>query len=88
MEQLRKVVAEDKALSDLFLRAFLARRSILIEAAAGIRVIGSRFSEDTRRLREFLARNRIPHQWTDVEKDTGADALLETLGLEPNQPRS
>ncbi len=85
VEELRKVVAEDKALSDLFLRAFLARRSILIEAAAGIRVIGSRFSDDARRLREFLARNRIPHQWTDVEKDAGADALLETLGLEPDQ---
>ncbi len=34
--------------------AFLARRSILIELGAGVRVIGSRFSRDTRRLREFL----------------------------------
>ena len=83
VEQLRTVVAEDKALSDLILRAFIARRSILIEAGAGISVIGSRFSRDTRRLHEFLARNRIPYQWTDVERDAGADALLDTLGVQP-----
>ena len=83
VEQLRTVVAEDKALSDLILRAFIARRSILIEARAGISVIGSRFSSDTRRLHEFLARNRIPYQWTDVEQDTGAEALLKTLGVQP-----
>jgi len=85
VEQLRAVVAEDKALSDLIMRAFIARRSILIEARAGISVIGSRFSKDTRRLQEFLARNRIPHQWMDVEQDAGADALLDTLGVEPRQ---
>jgi thioredoxin reductase (NADPH) len=83
VEQLRRVVAEDKPLSDLILRAFIARRSILIEAGAGISVIGSRFSRDTRRLHEFLARNRIPYQWTDVEQDIGADVLLETLGVQP-----
>jgi thioredoxin reductase (NADPH) len=85
VEKLRNVVAEDKALSDVLLRAFILRRSILIEAAAGITVIGSRFSNDARRLREFLARNRIPHQWMDVEKDAGAETLLETLGVEPDQ---
>src|SRR5262249_28566192 len=85
VERLRKVVADDTGLSDVLLRAFILRRSILIEAAAGISVIGSRFSSDARRLREFLARNRIPHQWMDVEKDAGADALLETLAVEPGQ---
>jgi thioredoxin reductase (NADPH) len=83
VEQLRTIVAQDKALSDLILRAFIARRSILIEARAGISVIGSRFSRDARRLREFLARNRVPYQWTDVEQDTDADALLDALGVQP-----
>jgi thioredoxin reductase (NADPH) len=79
----REVVAEDKGLSDLILAAFIARRSILIDARTGIKLIGSRFSADTRRLREFLARNRMPHQWTDLEEDEHADALLSGLAVKP-----
>ncbi len=44
--QLREIVAEDKALSDIILGAFMARRSILIDAETGIKLIGSRFSPD------------------------------------------
>jgi thioredoxin reductase (NADPH) len=83
LEKLRELVAEDKALSDLILGSFMARRSILIEAGTGIKLIGSRFSTDSRRLREFLARNRIPHQWIDLEEDEHADTLLRELGIEP-----
>lgn len=85
VEELRKLVAEDKTLSDVILGAFIARRAILIDAGAGIRLIGSRFSTDTRRLREFLARNRMPHEWIDLEEDAEADALLHALALEPDQ---
>ena len=67
LETLRELHREDKTLSDLILGAFMARRSILIGAGTGIKLIGSRFSCDTRRLREFLARNRMPHQWLDLE---------------------
>ena len=42
------------------LRAFLLRRSILLEVGVGFRIIGSPYSPDTRRLREFAARNRLP----------------------------
>ena len=75
-ERLRELVAEDEELSNLILRAFLARRSILIDLGAGVKLVGSRYSEDTRRLREFLARNRMPYHWMDVEDDEEADALL------------
>jgi thioredoxin reductase (NADPH) len=84
-KNLRGLVADDKGLSDLILRAFIARRAILIDAGAGIRLIGSRFSHDTRRLREFLFRNRFPHQWIDLESDSEAAALLEALGLRPDE---
>ena len=50
-----------------------------------VKVVGSRYSRDTRRLREFLARNRMPHQWIDLESDEEAAALLDTLGLEPEE---
>jgi len=85
VEKLRELVDEDKALGDEILGAFIARRSILIDVGAGIKVIGSRFSPDSRRLREFLARSRMPHQWIDLEEDEEADALLRSLAVEPNQ---
>ncbi len=47
---------------------FLARRAILMTgASSAIRVIGSRFSPDSSRVREFLVRNRIPHEWLDPD---------------------
>jgi thioredoxin reductase (NADPH) len=85
LEKLSQIVSEDKALSDLILGAFMARRSILIDAGTGIKLIGSRFSPDSRRLREWLARNRMPHQWIDLEEDEDADALLTRLAIEPGQ---
>jgi thioredoxin reductase (NADPH) len=85
LEKLREVVREDDALSDVILGAFIARRAILIDVGTGIKLIGSRFSPDSRRLREFLARNRMPHQWIDLEDDAEADALLGGLAIEPDQ---
>jgi thioredoxin reductase (NADPH) len=85
VERLREIVADDKTLSDLILGAFMARRSILIDVGTGIKLIGSRFSPDSRRLREFLARNRMPHQWIDLEADREADALLSGLAVRPDE---
>jgi thioredoxin reductase (NADPH) len=78
---LREVVSEDADLSNLIMRAFMARRNILIEVEAGIRLIGSRYSHDARRLREFLARNRMPFHWVDLEDDRDAQGLLDGLGV-------
>ncbi|WP_405143963.1 FAD-dependent oxidoreductase [Sphaerisporangium sp. NBC_01403] len=80
---LRAMVGKEPALGDLILRAYLIRRTILIELGAGFRIIGSRYSPDARRLREFAARNRIPHKWIDLEEDTEADELLHHLGFTP-----
>ena len=57
--QLRVVMAHDPGLSDLILRTFLLRHSILMRRGAGLTLIGSRFDPDTRRLLEILARNRL-----------------------------
>jgi thioredoxin reductase (NADPH) len=83
LDKLRRIVDEDKTLSDLILGAFIARRSILIGLGTGTKLIGSRFSPDSRRLRELLARNRMPYQWIDLETDEHADALLSHLSVEP-----
>jgi thioredoxin reductase (NADPH) len=83
LANLRRLVADDEELSNLILRAFMARRSILIEVGGGVRVIGSRYSLDARRLREFLARNRVPYHWVDLEEDEEAERSLRALGVEP-----
>ncbi|TMK64585.1 MAG: cyclic nucleotide-binding domain-containing protein [Actinobacteria bacterium] len=83
--RLRELVSEDEDLSNLILRAYLSRRSILIDLGAGVKLVGSRYSQDTRRLREFLARNRMPYHWMDLEDDEEADKLLRTLGVEPGE---
>ncbi len=81
-DRFHSIIVEDSELSDLFLRTFLERRSALIAGGYGAaRVIGSRFSPDTHRIRSFLTRNNQPHTFIDVEKDEGAGALLETLGV-------
>jgi thioredoxin reductase (NADPH) len=85
VERLRGLVADDAELGDVILRAYLVRRSLLIEMGTGLRIIGSRFSPDTRRLREFAARNRLPHRWLDLEEDEGAEALLRSLGVAPDE---
>ncbi|HEV7807211.1 MAG TPA: FAD-dependent oxidoreductase [Solirubrobacteraceae bacterium] len=80
-DRLRELVGNDSALGDLILRALLLRRSILLGLGSGFRIVGSRFSPDTRRLRDFAARNRLPHRWIDLEQDAGAERLLGTLGI-------
>ena len=83
VDQLRAVIAANQQLGDLILGAFVARRALLIGLAAGLRRVGSRLSLDTRRLREFLARNRTPHGFVDVESDQQAEVLLLELGVAP-----
>jgi thioredoxin reductase (NADPH) len=82
-DRLREVVTHDPELGDLILRAYLIRRSILLGLGAGIRIVGSRHSADSRRLRDFCARNRLPHQWLDVEEDQQAEGLVGQLGVMP-----
>jgi len=80
----RRVIATDASLSDKILAAFLARRAILIAgASSSIRVIGSRFSPDSGRVREFLVRNRIPHEWLDPDSDTDVEHLLREFEIPP-----
>jgi thioredoxin reductase (NADPH) len=79
VDRLRELARNDADFGDLVLRAYLVRRSMLIGEGAGLRIIGSRFSPDTHRLRDFAARNRLPHRFIDVEEDSYAEHLLREL---------
>ncbi|HUB99324.1 MAG TPA: FAD-dependent oxidoreductase [Solirubrobacterales bacterium] len=82
-QRMRELLAQDEELSNVVLPAYLARRARLINIGAGVHLIGSRFSPDSRRIREFLGRNRVPYQWTDLEEDDEIDALLRAIAVEP-----
>src|SRR5436190_7695631 len=47
----------------------------------GVRVIGHRYSKESHDLRDFLARNRVPLRWFDVERDGEARELLEVANV-------
>jgi thioredoxin reductase (NADPH) len=49
--------------------------------SGGVRVIGHRFSRASHDLRDFLARNRVPARWLDVERDGEARQLLTVAGV-------
>ena len=53
--------------------------------SGGVRVIGHRFSKDSHDLRDFLARNRIPARWLDVERDGEARELLTVAGVDADR---
>src|SRR5215211_4278621 len=84
-ERLKEVVTEEPNISDIILRAFLARRSYMVKTGIGLRIIGSRHSPDAARLREVAARNRVPHVWIELEEDPKAEALLARFGAKPSE---
>ncbi len=83
--QFKALLLEDTDFANLIIRAYLARREILIGVGGGVRVVGSRFSPESRRLREFLARNRVPFEWLDLEEDQEAERLLQAAAVDPAQ---
>jgi thioredoxin reductase (NADPH) len=50
--------------------------------SGGVRLVGHRFSRASHDLRDFLARNRVPARWLDVERDSEARQLLTVAGVE------
>src|SRR4051812_22393172 len=49
--------------------------------SGGVRVVGHRFSKPAHDLRDFLARNRVPGRWLDIERDGEARELLKVAGV-------
>src|SRR5258707_1847748 len=82
-DELRRVLNQCSDLSDIILQAFIARRQLLHQSPnfIGLRVIGSRYSADTCRIRDFLAKTRVLFTWVDVETDPEVDQLLKQFGI-------
>src|SRR4028119_2307683 len=84
-ERLKEVVTEEPNLSDIILKAFLARRAWSVRTGPGRRISAPRHSSDATRLRGFAARNRLPHVWIELEEDPGVEALLEGFGTDASE---
>ncbi len=81
---LRGLLYEDSSLADLLLAAFVERRELLQQQDdIGIEIIGPRESIETRRLRDFARRLRVPYSLIAPEESEHAAALLE--GLDPGE---
>jgi thioredoxin reductase (NADPH) len=82
-EGVRQIINRFPDLGDVIMQAFIARRHILQESGkfTGLRVIGSRYSRDTFRIREFLAKNRVPFTWLDLEAEPQVHQLLQQFGV-------
>src|ERR1700741_1400644 len=79
--QVRRVMAQEPGLSDLILRTFLLRHSILMSRGTGLTLIGSRFDPETRRLLDVMARNRLVWTWLDLEASSEAEQILQGLDV-------
>jgi thioredoxin reductase (NADPH) len=83
-DNLRELMATNPRLGDTILAAFVARRALLLTGAApAIRVIGSRYSPESLRVREYLARTRIPHEWLDPDRDPQVEHVLREFKVSP-----
>ena len=82
-DALRQIVNRCPEVGDIILQAFIARRQLLRESGefTGIRVIGSSYSHDTFRVRDFLARNRALFTFFDLESHPEVEELLRRFGL-------
>jgi thioredoxin reductase (NADPH) len=76
------LVARDAELSEIFMRAYILRRILLLSSGLGnVILLGSRHSSQTLRLREFLSRNGHPHHYVDLDIDKGSQALLDRFAV-------
>lgn len=81
-ENLRSLIAKDAELSEIFMRAFILRRLVLITKGLGdVILLGSRHCAGTLRLREFLARNGHPYTYVDLDSDSQAQELLDRFNV-------
>jgi thioredoxin reductase (NADPH) len=81
--QFRRLMAEDAELSDILLRAFLARRELLRNnsAARVVEIVGSRLSAASLELRTFAARLRLTHLYFEADSIAG-QALMRAVQVE------
>jgi thioredoxin reductase (NADPH) len=81
-ENLRRIIDEEPRLGNVILATLIARMQIMRDLNfTPLRIIGSRFSSDAFRIRDFLTRNRVVFTWVDLEGDSSAEQALRQIGV-------
>jgi thioredoxin reductase (NADPH) len=79
---LRTLIAKDAELSEVFMKAFLARRLSLRDTGSGnVVILGSRYSANTLVLREFLTRDGHLFTYFDLDADPVTQDLLDRFSV-------
>ncbi|MFD2092509.1 Na+/H+ antiporter NhaA, partial [Blastococcus deserti] len=87
VERLREVLAADRELADVIMRAFLLRRAMLIGHASGLRVVGDPRWPASVALQEVLTEHGLAHRWLDPAEDEAARTMLAEIdALEEARP--
>lgn len=85
-DRLKELVARHSDVGDLLLNTFLHRRAWLEGHGYGqAGLVGTAACPAAYRLREFLTRNQIPFHWYDLDADADSRALLDRLGVRPDE---
>ncbi len=81
--ELHRIIAERPGLSDLILQTFITRARALSksEQFTGLRVVGSRFSADTFRIRDFLSKNHALYTFFDFKESDEIGSLLKAFQI-------
>ena len=82
-DALRRLMAQEPELSDIVLRALVARRAMLRGSVArrAITMVGHARASESLALRTYAARLALVHQWLDADSPA-AVALLRATGLQ------
>ena len=77
-DELMALVQGDSELSDILMRAYILRRSALIDnGVSDVVLIGSSHCAGTLRVKEFLVRNGHPHAYLDLDEDPASQEALD-----------
>jgi thioredoxin reductase (NADPH) len=66
-QEFRALLGRELDFGDFVLQTLFRRRRALERLQMGIHIVGSRFDRDAHRLREFAGRNRVLHDWLDID---------------------
>lgn len=82
----QKLLVENSALSDIFVRTFTARRAFALSRdEAPVIVLGSALDRSVFGLRDFLTRHAIPHSWHDPVSDPLGETIAAAKELGEDQ---
>jgi len=85
VEEFRTLLGRELLFGDFVLQTLFRRRRAIEGLRSGIQIIGSRFDHNTHRLREFAARNRVLHDWLDVDEPR-AEESMRKLSIDSPAP--